>query len=679
MQGLILFMHGVGKYNCNSSTHKYRPEPVAFISMNFLFFVFALFTWANAHTIIGHNKYDSGLINLHIGNIQIMPGYYWSIWKTQYAGLHGRIRVEENAGLYVSSKSGFAGLRVDIFGILGSIENKGIISFKSVQSITAFVYDIVTQKFFNTGQVFLGGDGSSIAPRTYITTADFQNYGMLSFYSRTKKQGNAYLGVAGLPIDNYGSICLYNFEYNQFGKVRGDGCLVAKSDGMIHLRNPLLKIDERQTLVLDAPTAAIKVSGVKPGYPLKVAGYGNGNILASEVIITSWKYDPRSGMVYIYTDLFKWVYVQFHIGTGYDVTKFKLDTVNLGGIKIYHNALRYWGPIPSGANEPPKYCNLKCIMEPSQPDTGSSSTSSTLQTTATAVPTTSIPTSLTDATTSSTSTIVTSNTEVSSSFSTGIELSSTETTNDETTASNVSTSGEDTATNSASNTGNITGDNSATNTDDNSATNTGDNSATNTGDNTDDNTATNTGDNSATNTGDNTDNNTATNTGDNTATNTGDNTDDNTATNTGDNSATNTGDNTDDNSATNTDDNTATNTGDNSATNTGDNTDDNTATNTGDNTDDNTATNTGDNTDDNTATNTGDNTDDNTATNTGYESSATNTGGDTTSTTEYTTSTSTYIPTLSASTTEPLPTDCYTVTVTTVVTPTVYLNVSPVI
>lgn len=336
-----------------------------FFSSRMLFFpVFVVFLgFVNSTRLIDSPRIDDNFGNVQVGDIRVLSWNYWSMFKAQVVGIYGIVVCERNAGLYVSSQSGFAGLRVFVNGWLGRVENHGVMLFKSIKSATAFSYNIVAENLWNTGQIFLGGDGSILPPYVNIGVKHIENNGLISVYQRSETQGKFLMGHEGFEITNNGAVCLYNFIWMQLALVGGIGCIRVQDRAILKILLSTRKV--LQTIVLDTPTSVIRVVALKNATPHVIAGFGNGNMLSSNLIITSWKYEPETGVVTLYTDPLGWFFVKFNIGKGYDMNLFRLDRANVGGVTLFNNVLRYMGEVPTNAN-PSNHCPV-CTLEPVQP------------------------------------------------------------------------------------------------------------------------------------------------------------------------------------------------------------------------------------------------------------------------------------------------------------------------
>jgi hypothetical protein len=92
--------------------------------------------------VITKDTVDSGLIDLSIGDIVITDNVYWSIINNAISSFTGTLQVGSGSGFYITSHNSLIALTVTLFGVLNSIENKGIISFNSVRSFTAPIYTL---------------------------------------------------------------------------------------------------------------------------------------------------------------------------------------------------------------------------------------------------------------------------------------------------------------------------------------------------------------------------------------------------------------------------------------------------------------------------------------------------------------------------------------------------------
>lgn len=305
----------------------------------------ALFALAQAEVILTNKISDEGEINFDTsGPTTIFPGKFWSIINNHFSSFTGALTVAKDAAFYISSDKVSLGLKINL---TGRVENNGIIAFNSIQSNFPPVYNLVGVSFNNTesGKMFLGGDASAGSPTTFLTAAKWTNNGFISFYQKRRTSGTVYLGAAGGSITNNGGICFYNEDYSQQTRIYGTGCIRAQNDSAIKLHTPLYHIDTTQTFVLDSDNSQLQVAGVKPKNPFTVAGFGNGNIIGTELLV--WKFKYEGDTLTLWTSPL--IYVKFKIGTGYDASKFEIVNHKFGWLNLNNNAIRYNGPIPSGA------------------------------------------------------------------------------------------------------------------------------------------------------------------------------------------------------------------------------------------------------------------------------------------------------------------------------------------
>lgn len=304
----------------------------------------ALVTVAQAKVIMTNTVSDEGEVYIKAGDLVFFPNVFWSIINNHYTGLTGAIDVGTGAAFHISSDKVSSGLH---FQLTGNVKNAGTINFHSKQSTISPKYNLVGTSFNNLAEakVFIGGDASAGAPLTYLTYSDFDNQGLLQFYQSRRTTGIVHPGVAGQLIQNGGSICVYNQDYSQRTRIYGSGCIRAQDNAAIKLHEPLRHIDTTQTFVLDTLSSLLQVAGVKPKNPFTVAGYGNGNIIGTELSISKFEYEDDT--LTIWTSAL--IYFKVKIGTGYDVSKFRLVNEKFGAANLNNNGLKYDGPIPSGA------------------------------------------------------------------------------------------------------------------------------------------------------------------------------------------------------------------------------------------------------------------------------------------------------------------------------------------
>ncbi|RLV84369.1 Hyphally regulated cell wall protein 3, partial [Meyerozyma sp. JA9] len=323
---------------------------------------------------ISQNTVTRGTIAAIAGSTEVSQGVYWSIINNAITNFLGSLQVDGQ--LFISSNSNLIGLTVELLGVLNSITNNGDISFDSSRTLLAPNYNLVGLRFTNNGNMWLAGDGSVGTPVMSITSASWQNNGLIVFSQRVLSSGFVTLGTAAGSITNDGTICLINEVYDQTTAISGSGCFDIGVDSNVWIQNSLLSVDTSQTFYLSSPSSSMRVEALSLSQTFKVAGFGNGNILGLSLPITSWNYNPITGILTL-TDVL--LSQKFNIGLGYVSSNFNVITTDFGGVltTVINGGIRYNGPPPARSNQPTA-CSA-CLPLPTPPgidDTSSSIVSS---------------------------------------------------------------------------------------------------------------------------------------------------------------------------------------------------------------------------------------------------------------------------------------------------------------
>lgn len=326
---------------------------------------------ANA-LIISQNTIDTSQ-NLNIPDgLTVDFGVYYSIQDGVLTSISGDVEI--SGSWYVTSTGTFAS---SVTQSGEDFYSYGLLSFNSINGLDSTYAIRVDNDFINEGQFYMGV-GTQVADPFVITADHFlDNFGTMVFYSSAALNSPVTL-TAGVNTLNEGSICMYNTFFRQNMEIFDEGCISLADTALFELRPQSFEFDTDQTIYLADPTARVSVTVLSLPLsnvdPYTVRGFGNRNVIASSVTITSFVYDSTSGILKLSSSGSD--SGEFNIGTGYDQGLFQT-----GSFLSLPNAIRYNGPVPLGG-APPPVCSCSPDFPPpplvsSSVSSSSSSSSST--------------------------------------------------------------------------------------------------------------------------------------------------------------------------------------------------------------------------------------------------------------------------------------------------------------
>ncbi|CAI5759607.1 unnamed protein product [Candida verbasci] len=289
------------------------------------------------------SRIDRGETNLELGRFTIGNGAYWSIVDVPKFIIGGAVTVNPLSALYVTNTN--KPLAFTFLGPFMSLTNYGLVNFDTRQVSDLCEISFAVDGLYNDGDLIFNvqGGNSSIA----ISTVHFENRGVIALHQE-------YLGAATFDMfvlrsfANNGSFCMNNVDYEHTSETEGNGCFVLQGNSKIHtIRSHAFG---SQTIVFTGPNCVLKLAGVLNGEVVKVAGFGNGNVIyfskALNGVFGSWSYSSSTGILSLKTnDLFSFNR-EVNIGPGYTDAYFKLIDYDEGT----SNAIIYNAPVPAAAN-----------------------------------------------------------------------------------------------------------------------------------------------------------------------------------------------------------------------------------------------------------------------------------------------------------------------------------------
>ncbi|KAK6197302.1 hyphally regulated cell wall protein, partial [Scheffersomyces amazonensis] len=320
-----------------------------------LYFAFALSFISTLAYEIKQDQTDYGISYYEVGDINIAPNVDYSIIDNAITEIVGDLHVGEGGGFYISSFSDVIGLHISMQA--GDVNNKGIISFNSLESILPSTYIFTTmENFINDGSVYMGSNGAMVPGVFTINSPVVTNNGLMVFYQSENFGGKVILGGTNLlnGIDNNGQICLYNELYEQLSHIKGSGCITSQENSTVFIKNPFAYIAD-QTIYLADSRSSVIANPVLSGHPINIAGFGNGNMvsLSSTLlpdllgVTRAFSYNAQNGHLTLYSLPGLQI---FNIGTGYNENGFEVTTdwsAVTSGVFLPFNAVTYKGPVPN--------------------------------------------------------------------------------------------------------------------------------------------------------------------------------------------------------------------------------------------------------------------------------------------------------------------------------------------
>jgi len=299
---------------------------------------------------------DWGSQNVGNGDVSLYSKSIWSIINNAATDFHGNIKVDATSGLYVSTVSPQVSLSATLYDLIYSFVNDGIVSFNAIRGAPGYIFRIMGDKFLNNGDLYFAASGVGSA-ESAIKGSDWHNNGLIHIYQQMKSDSYTYLGYDGKTMVNNGQICFTNQNWKQLTGMLGSGCVTAQEKASFYFMNTDLQISEGEIFYLSGgETSIMAVGSINRPQTFHVRGFGTYNGMANKIGLTAtlsspasgkapWAYDAEKGILTLYVGSYS---QNFEIGTGYDITKFRIvsDTSRgLPGINL--GAVQYNGAPPN--------------------------------------------------------------------------------------------------------------------------------------------------------------------------------------------------------------------------------------------------------------------------------------------------------------------------------------------
>lgn len=290
------------------------------------------------------------------GGITVNPGVYYSIVNNALTAIIGS--VDNEGGFYATSSGGIAS---SVTMTAGSFLNNGVLSFNGLQSAVGSYFNIQPlSTFTNNGQMFLGVSNGGLVnmPFNLGSGSTFSNTGTIVLESKSG-QATATIGTLN-PVNNPGSICLFNTVWSQSTSVNGNGCTTVGPGSQLNVQG-LTSFSQSQTIYLSLSNSQLNILGLSGGLlttppTYTVVGFGGGNTISLTFIFTNLDYSSSTGILTLSTkDPFLGITLssmKINIGPGYTASKFKTSSGGLLGVS--GKSITYNGPAPNG---PPSTCS----------------------------------------------------------------------------------------------------------------------------------------------------------------------------------------------------------------------------------------------------------------------------------------------------------------------------------
>ncbi|EPY53108.1 hypothetical protein SPOG_03650 [Schizosaccharomyces cryophilus OY26] len=278
------------------------------------------------------------------------------------------------------------GALAPIFDVLKAdhVRNYGDIVLDQCDALFSSVYHWTPDEFVNTGNIWfkgkgnVGGSSFDINPFDDVVNNGTINY--VQCYSNDPVGGlfGAFFIHTQDPlksiVQNNGGICLHNVKFQALQDIRGDGCVTIGEGAGYFLEVGALtsakdgSVMNGGTIYMSASNSHLRIdesyfkAGTLGAY---VAGFGNGNIIEVNGIITTVDYNDGNLRICIVFGC-----LDINIGPGYDPSLFEHSMIGqLIGDSAGHYTVKYNGAPPSGR---PSSCPV-CPSAPSGPSLSQSS------------------------------------------------------------------------------------------------------------------------------------------------------------------------------------------------------------------------------------------------------------------------------------------------------------------
>ncbi|OBA22638.1 hypothetical protein METBIDRAFT_11451 [Metschnikowia bicuspidata var. bicuspidata NRRL YB-4993] len=314
---------------------------------------------------ITQNTVEIATGNLNISDIIIPSGLYLSVLNSPMISLLG---IVQNSGeLFVTSTENLL-TSVKMTGV--TFDNHDTAVFRSSSNTYRSYFRLQLKNYFlNRGKMLFSVPKAQMGGVEYsiISEISWTNLGTIVFECLSDTM--AYLiiyrtvdSAESSSVLNDGSICLLNTMWDSMTKVNGDGCINVGTGSELRLLTNFLASSSPQTIYLLASDSKLKVSGSlsRTDIPeLRVEGFGGGNQITFYIpeVDIDYFYSPKEGSVSIKVS--RDLKLVFHIGKGYDSTKFSWNVDGMGGHLSYSDTL---------SREIPKECRCDAAF-PEAPTT----------------------------------------------------------------------------------------------------------------------------------------------------------------------------------------------------------------------------------------------------------------------------------------------------------------------
>ena len=255
--------------------------------------------------------------------------------------------INNNGYLFMGNvNSGQSGLKTTLSS--GSVSNQGTFVLDNRNETNGASLSWSGSSFTNTGTMYFWGAGSPQNSYDFNPSGNFENKGTMVFHQDSKNT-DSYANFQGSNVNNDGTICLTNTKSLLKKSIVGNGCITIGENAMMVLQSTSSGTMGSQTLYMTSSSSIIFAESDAKTDNIIVRGFGNGNILTFRTSVDpfrgKWSYDGNSGVLTV--KLWPSISHAFHIGKGYDKSKFKQKQItNNVTPTLVNNAVYYDGPVP---------------------------------------------------------------------------------------------------------------------------------------------------------------------------------------------------------------------------------------------------------------------------------------------------------------------------------------------
>ena len=248
--------------------------------------------------------------------------------------------------------------------------NDGNLVLDASNETSAPSFYFLGDNFLNNGNIFMVGIGNTGGVTMNVwNSGTVVNNGIISYYhTLSRNGGTSYLGRSGNDVTNDGTVCLYKMNMYQSSDVSGTGCYSVGEDSLLLYENPNRNpLASTQTVYLEKPNSQIRIGPYNMANTLKVAGWGDGNIIGFESSVSSFAYSGSILTVIAGGRTYK-----FDIGPNYNPALMSIGGgFSSGGFYITGH-IKYAGA-PTDTSRP-AVCDI-CPLIPTFPSISSQSSS----------------------------------------------------------------------------------------------------------------------------------------------------------------------------------------------------------------------------------------------------------------------------------------------------------------